>query len=303
MPVNASYIRCTLLDAKLIPYDMLIYGQFSQRATLRFVKYRKEIQQLETYGFTGFEDLKMVMFGDSITHGDNVSDSDNEGISYTDYASDIIRGSIINCGLGGSRMSQGNPDAIGLGSFASLCENIVSNDPDSWDALDDYVENTNPTWSSHVAKLKAMDWSTVQAIGILYGANDWHNSVMIGSEYNEDPLNYDGACAYSIKKLLTKYPHLQVLIFTPFYRKINSSYDSDMGNNHGFTMNDYSNSLIDHVQPEFHCPIADSGKDLGINKYNISVYAIDGTHIRTNIGQRRLGRYVAESVMRYVQPV
>ena len=303
IPANARYIRCTLLDAKLIPVAILIYGQYSEKQFTRYVAYRKELQQLETYAFTGFEDLKMVMFGDSITHGDNVSDSDNEGISYTDYASDIIRGSIINCGLGGSRMSQGNPTEIGLGSFASLCDNIVSNDPGSWDDLDAYVSNTNPTWSSHVAKLKNMDWSTVQAIGILYGANDWHNSVTVGTEYNEDPLNYDGACAYGIKKLLTKYPHLQVLIFTPFYRKINSSYDSDMANNVGLTMNDYSQTLIDHVQPEFHCPIADAGKELGINKYNIGVYAIDGTHIRTNVGQMRLGRYVAESVQRYVQPV
>lgn len=303
IPANAKYIRCTLLDAKLIPYAMLIYGQYNIRQSVRFVKYRKELQQLETYGFTGFEDLKMVMFGDSITHGDNVSDSDNEGISYTDYANDIIRGNIINCGLGGSRMSQGQPDAIGLGSFASLCENIVSNDPDSWDALDAYVSGTNPTWSSHVAKLKDMDWNSVQAIGILYGANDWHNSVLIGDSYNEDPLNYDGACAYGIKKLLTKYPHLQVLIFTPFYRKINSSYDSDMENVAGYTMSDYANSLIEHVQPAYHCPIADAGKELGINKYNIGVYAIDGTHIRTNVGQMRLGRYVAESVQRYIQPV
>lgn len=303
IPANARYIRCTLLDAKLIPVAILIYGQYSEKQFLRYVAYRKEVQQLETYAFTGFENLKMVMFGDSITHGDNVSDSDNEGISYTDYASDIIRGSIINCGLGGSRMSRGNPTEIGLGSFAALCDNIVSNDPGSWDDLDAYVSTTNPTWSSHVNKLKNMDWSTVQAIGILYGANDWHNSVTIGSEYNEDTLNYDGACAYGIKKLLTKYPHLQVLIFTPFYRKINSSYDSDMENNAGLTMNDYSSSLIDHVQPAFHCPIADAGKELGINKYNIDVYTIDGTHVRTNKGQMRLGRYVAESVKRFVQPI
>ena len=302
IPANARYIRCTLLDVKLIPYAILIYGNYDSRQNIRFVKYRKEIEQIETYGSTGLEGLKMVMFGDSITHGDAVTNDDNDGISYTNYANDIIRGNIINVGLGGSRMSQGTPDGIGLGSFASLCENIASDDPDVWDDLDSYVTNTNPTWATHVSKLKDMDWSTVQAIGILYGANDWNNGVAIGSEYNEDPLNYDGACAYGLKKILTKYPHLQVLIFTPFYRKINSTYDSDMPNQAGYTMADYGRSLLDHIPPVYHCPIVDAGNELGINKYTIDTYAADGTHIRTNVGQYRLGRFVAQSVLRFIQP-
>lgn len=302
IPSNAKYVRLTLDDPKFIPYAIAFYGNYSTVQFVRYTPYRKEPKQTQFYGFTGYENLKMVMFGDSITHGD--LGHGNDGISYVDYANDFLRGNIINVGLGGSRLSQGDPTGVGLGSFASLCENIVSDSANAWDALDAYVSSTETTWNEHVAKLKAVDWSTVQAVGLLYGANDWHNNVPIGTEYNAIPTNYDGACAYGLDLLLTKYPHLQVVIFTPFYRKVDSTHDSDMANTAGLTMNDYGHALIEHVKPHFHCPVVDSGNELGINAYTIYTYSptVDGTHPRTNVGQYRIGRYFAEAIKRYVQP-
>ena len=301
IPSKAKYFRFTLNSASVIPVAMLVYGNYNNIPAFAYAPYRHDVTQIQTYSATGFENLKMVMFGDSITHGD--LGLSNDGLSYVNYANDYLRSNIINCGLGGTRMSQGNPTAIGLGSFASLCENIVSTDADAWDALEAYATASQADWAVHINKLKTMDWSTVQAIGLLYGANDWNNNVAIGTGYNEDPLNYDGACAYGLKKLLTKYPHLQVIIFTPFYRKVSSSYDSDMENTAHHTINDYGKSLFDNVQPKFHCPVVDSGNETGINSYNIAVYTgTDGTHPRTNIGQYRLGRFFAESIMRFIQP-
>lgn len=302
IPPTAKYVRLTLEKAAYIPYAICFYGNYGTVQNVRYTPYRKQPKQLQFYGCTGFENLKMVMFGDSITHGDlGLSD---DGISYVDYANDYLRGNIINCGLGGSRMSQGSPTGVGLGSFASLCENIVSDDATAWDALDAYVESTQQDWAIHVAKLKAMDWSTVQAIGVLYGANDWNNNVPIGTGANDDPLNYDGACAYGLDLLLTKYPHLQVVVFTPFYRKIDNTRDADTPNTKGYTIFDYGKSLQENVRPVFHCPVVDSGNEVGINRYNIYVYTqlVDGTHPRTNIAQYRLGRFFAEAIKRYIQP-
>lgn len=302
IPANARYFRFTLNAVNVVPYAMLVYGNYSVAPAFAYTHYRHDIKQVQTYAATGLENLKMVMFGDSITHGD--LGLGNEGLSYINYANNYLRSNIINCGLGGSRMSQGVPTGVGLGSFASLCENIVSDDADAWDALDAYItptDSVNHDWMPHVETLKAMDWNTVQAIGILYGANDWANNVALGTEYNENPLTYDGACAYGLKKLLTKYPHLQVIIFTPFYREITDK-TADQGNSNGDTLFDYGKSLESNVRPVIHCPVVDSGNEVGMNRYNITLYAPDGTHPRANLGQYRLGRYFAESIKRYVQP-
>lgn len=302
IPSNAKYVRVTLDDSRLIPYAVAFYGNYSTVQNVRYTPYRKQPKQPQFYGYTGFENLKMVMFGDSITHGDlGLSD---DGISYVDYANDFLRGNIINVGLGGSRLSQGDPTGIGLGSFASICENITSDDPTAWNSLDAFVQSTQTDWWIHVNKLKSIDWNTVQAIGLLYGANDWNNNVPIGAETNNDPTKYDGACVYGLDLLLTKYPHLQVILFTPFYRKIDSTRDADTPNTAGYTIFDYGKALQENVRPVFHCPVVDSGNEIGINRYNIYVYTqlVDGTHPRTNIAQYRLGRYFAESIKRYIQP-
>ena len=302
IPTTAQYVRLTLERESYIPYAIAFYGNYNSVQTVRYTAYRKEPKQIQFYGYTGYENLEMVMFGDSITHGDlGLSD---DGISYVDYANDFLRGNIINVGLGGSRLSQGDPTGVGLGSFASLCENIVSEDADAWDALDTYAIASNPTWIPHINKLKDIDWNSIQAIGLLYGANDWNNSVPIGTGTNNDPTKYDGACVYGLDLLLTKYPHLQVILFTPFYRKIDATRDADTPNTAGYTLFDYGKSLQDNVRPSFHCPVVDSGNEVGMNRYNIYVYtqSVDGTHPRTNIAQYRLGRYFAESIKRYIQP-
>jgi len=302
IPSDAKYVRLSLEDSKFIPYAIAFYGNYNTVQNVRYTPYRRQPKQLQFYGCTGFENLKMVMFGDSITHGD--LGINNDGISYVDYANDILRGDIINVGLGGSRLSQGDPTGIGLGSFASLCENIVSDSANAWDDLDAFITASQSDWAVHVNKLKTMDWNSVQAIGLLYGANDWNNNVPIGAEINSDPTQYDGACVYGLDLLLTKYPHLQVIIFTPFYRKIDATKDADTPNTRGYTIYDYGKSLQDNVRPVFHCPVVDSGNEVGINRYNIYVYTqlVDGTHPRTNIAQYRLGRYFAESIKRYIQP-
>lgn len=300
IPSTAKYVRLTINKAEVIPFAILFYGEYTTQQWVRYTAYRKDVKEASVYASTGMESLKMVMFGDSITHG-LVSGSDN--ISYVDYANDMLRSNIINCGLGGSRMSQGQPDTIGLGSFASLCENITSTESTAWDALDTYASSSHTDWAGHVNALKTVDWSTVNAVGILYGANDWHNNVPVGTEYNENPLNYDGACAYGLKLLLTKYPHLQVIIFTPFFRVIDENTNSDANNSAGLNMDAYGESLK-NILPVLHCPIVDSGNELGINRYTIYSYApvFDGTHPRKVLGQRRIGKFVAEAVKRFIAP-
>lgn len=300
IPKNAKYVRLTIANTAMLPYAVLFYGQYNGQRWVRYRNYRKEITEESVYAATGMESLKMVMFGDSITQG--VTATNDGDISYVEFANDYLRSNIINVGLGGTRMSQGSPDTVGLASFASLCENITSDDATAWDDLDTYAAATHEDWVPHITALKAVDWDSVQAVGILYGANDWHNSVTVGTEYNEDPTKYDGACAYGLKLLLTKYPHLQVIIFTPFFRVAEDD-NSDEPNSAGLNMDDYGESLK-NVQTVFHCPVVDAGNGMGINRYTIYTYTSesDGTHPRKVIALERIGRFVAESIKRFIQP-
>lgn len=300
IPENAKYVRLTANTDSVRKYAVLFYGNYDSQQWVRYRGYRKEIVQDSIYASTGMESLQMVMFGDSITYGQG--DANLTPICYCDFANDYLRSNIVSVGLGGSRMSQGNPTAIGLGSFASLCEDIVSTDANAWDDLDAYAAANHADWVSQITKIKNTNWNTVQAIGIWYGANDWHNSVPTGTGYNEDPTKYDGACAYGLKLLLSKYPHLQVIVFTPLFR-VDGDDNSDSANSAGLNMDDYGASL-QNIRPVFHCPIVNAGNEMGINRYTIYSYTAtnDGTHPRKLLGLERIGRFFAEAVKRYIQP-
>ena len=303
IPENARYIRVTLNSEEQYPLARLIYGNYSSQPIVRICDYHKRLSDIYAEANTGMEQFNMVMFGDSITHG-SLSAGD-EGISYVDYANDYLHSNIINVGFGGTRMTYPTIEGTSLFCFRNLIDCIVSDSKDAWDALDAYASSNNTSYLPHLNTLKAIDWSKVHAIGLLYGANDFTSNTPVGSSYNEDVLNYDGACASALKKLLTKYPHLQVILFGPFDRMLDPSNPTTMTdttpNSAGLLMSDYANSL-ENVVKKFHCPLIKTGELFGINAQTILTYAPDGTHPRANIAQKRLGWLFAQAVKNNLAP-
>lgn len=301
IPSNAAYIRVTITSINEYPMARLIYGNYDTQPVVRIVDYSKRQQSPYEIPNTGFEGFKMVMFGDSITHGSLTVG--NDGVSYVDYANDYLHSDIVNVGFGGTRMTY-TLSGAGLFCFYNLIDCIVSDNANAWDALDVYVQENN-TYAPHLAKLKTINWESVDAIGLMYGANDFTSNTPVGSAYNEDVNNYDGACAYALKKLLTKYPHLQILILAPFDRELtlgDSTTMTDVSpNTLGLYMSDYAESLK-NVQSRFHCPIIETGKLFGINAQTILMYAPDGTHPRANIAQKRIGWLFAQAVRTNLAP-
>lgn len=299
IPAGAKYIRVTFADEDLAPYAVLIYGNYVAIPIVRYVSHRLTPENIDVRTNTGFEIFKMVMFGDSITHGDQYIDHD--GVSYVDYANDILHSNIINVGFGGSRMSHyGASGGTVYFSFDKLCDAIVSGDWTDQEA----ALSTETTYDLHLAKLEAVNWDEVNAIGLLYGANDWNSSTPVSNAFELNPSTFNGACAYGLDKLLTKYPHLQVIIFTPMFRETtlsDPSTSSDNPNGAGLTMADYGDSLK-IVQDVFHCELTDSGRCFGMNKYNIHLYTMDGTHPRTNMAQHRLGYLFAQAIKQWISP-
>jgi len=303
IPENARYIRVTIDPESLYPFARLIYGNFNTQPIVRICDYHKRLRDIYAEANTGFESFKMVMFGDSITHG-SLSVGD-DGVSYVDYANDYLHSDILNVGFGGTRMTYPLTGA-GLFCFYNLIDCIVSEDANAWADLIDYATNENTTYLPHLNALMAVDWAKINAIGLMYGANDYASNTPVGDSYNEDTANYDGACAYALKKLLTKYPHLQVLIMTPFDREMTvgdaATMTDVMANSAGLLMSDYAKSL-DNVQSRFHCPVIDTGKLFGINAQTILTYAPDGTHPRANVAQKRLGWLFAQAVRNNISPI
>lgn len=302
IPENAKYIRLCLLLASSAKYARLIYGNYSTRPILRQVAYNTRQNKYYKEPNTGYEDFKMVMFGDSITHGD--LGAGDQGISYVDYMGDYLHADIVNVGFGGTRMTY-TLNGAGLFCFYHLCECIASDDSSIWDALDNYAE-TEQTYQPHLATLKAIDWESVDAIGLMYGANDFTSNTPVGSAYNEDISNYDGACAYGLSVLLNKYPHLQVIVFAPFYREMTLG-DPTTGtdttpNAIGLYMRDYGEALK-NIQPRLHVPVIQSDSLFNVNRYSIKLLSWDGTHPRTDLANKRLGHLFANMVKTYISPV
>lgn len=299
IPTNAKFVRVTIATIDLVKSAMLIYGNYESIPLVRYVEHRRVPTDIDIRENTGFENFTMVMFGDSITHGDQYIG--HNGVSYVDYVNDNLHSNIINVGFGGTRMSHyGASGGTAYFSFDALCDAIVSGD---WTNQDSAI-STETTYDLHLATLKAIDWNTVNAIGILYGANDWHSDTPVSNSFELNSGTYNGACAYGLDKLLTVYPHLQVIVFTPMFRETtlgDPATSSDVANGAGLTMADYGDSLK-IVQDVFHCPVVDSGRKFGMNKYNIHLYTMDGTHPRTNMAQRRLGYLFTQAIAENISP-
>ena len=294
IPINAAFVRIT---ASTIYRDFarLIYGNYNETIKSRQVDYRLTLQDTFKFSPTGYERLKMVAFGDSLTHGrfDGVTGKPQE--SWPDYANDELRSNIINCGFGGTRMT-GNS----LFCFYKLCETIVSEDADKWDDYDAYVVD-NPDFAYNLNTLKNIDWATVDAISVWYGANDYPSNIPIGQSYNEDESTFDGACIKGIKMLLQKYPHLQVLVLSPIWGIRGGKNVDYETNTEGLTMPDYVNA-IKRVSERLHIPVVDMYHTFQFNDINKLVYSSDETHIRSNAGFKRLAHTIVEQIKLYIVP-
>lgn len=294
IPINAAFVRIT---ASTIYRDFarLIYGNYNETISSRQVDYRLTLQDTFKFSPTGYERLKMVAFGDSLTHGrfDGVTGKPRE--SWPDYANDELRSNIINCGFGGTRMT-GNS----LFCFYKLCETIVSEDADKWDDYDAYVVD-NPEFAYNLNILKNIDWATVDAISVWYGANDYPSNIPIGQSYNEDESTFDGACIKGIKMLLQKYPHLQVLVLSPIWGIRGGKNVDYETNTEGLTMPDYVNA-IKRVSERLHIPVVDMYHTFQFNDINKLVYSSDATHIRSNAGFKRLAHTIVEQIKLYIVP-
>lgn len=129
--------------------------------------------------------------------------------------------------------------------------------------------------------LDALDMSTVDAITIFAGTNDWHNSVTL--------QNIKDAIDSIVETLLTAYPKLTIYFFTPIVRFEGnnlSNWSDTWQNNAGLTIPQYVDAIME--QAKVNCvPVCDLYHSMGWTRYNVTQYipVNDGTHPRNGFGE------------------
>ena len=242
----------------------------------------------------------VVCFSDSITG--NYRSGDNYP-----YQIEQKTGALVyDVGFGGCKMELANDSNAYTNPFSmvSLADAIVSESANKWDEQD---ENASSFAASGMVLarlniLKNINFANVDIVTIAYGTN----GIGLPLENENDPLDtysYAGATRYAIKTLLTKYPHLRIVLLTPIYRWYSAT--SDDGDTHqisGQTLLDRVNKLLE-VGAEIKIPTIDLYHTLGINKYNYTGYfgdddeTADGTHINS-FGREQMGLRIAGELNR-----
>lgn len=225
----------------------------------------------------------IVCFGDSIV---------GNAVSPYDYPSIIAKqtgANVINAGFGGCRMSAHPTAGYNAFSMYKLADAIISG---TWTEQEtSTAEISNKT--EHLTALKAVDWNKVDIITIGYGTNDINAAVTVDSTSNTiDTNTYLGAFRYSVQKILTTYPKIQIVALTPIYRYwTDESKDSD--DKKAYT---YGDKLI-QCASDYKLLAFDLYRTTGINKYTKNTFLqSDGTH-PTNAGLQVIADTVAAKLI------
>ncbi len=204
-----------------------------------------------------------------------------------------------NMGFGGCRMSVHPTNGYAAFSMWALAKAIVEND---WTTQDAQASSGSSYFSEHLATLKGIDFNSVDAVVIHYGANDFTGAVTIDDASNLTDYNtFCGAFRYSIERLLTAYPHLRIFVSVPAFRiwkatdgTVSSTTDT-YTNSIGKKMIDYIDALKNAAK-EYNLPVIDSYYGLGINKINVLNFLADEAHHNVD-GRKRFGGYIGSRII------
>lgn len=232
---------------------------------------------------------KLVCFGDSITAFSNYPFRIKDRLGFKDA---------VNVGFGGERMGQhsdANHDKFSMYQLAAAIQaNDFSAQTAAAAALLGYPEPVDHT--AALARLTAINWNDVSTVTIAYGTNDFGGSLPIGTSADTTGATFRGAIKLAIEKLLTAYPHLELVMVTPMWRQRQASGDNKDATNFPNSSGDF---LIEYVDAEldqaalYQIPALDNYRNCGINLQTYAVYLDDGLHARTEPGNELLAKRIS----------
>ena len=267
---------------------------------------------------------KIVCLGDSITE---IVNSDYK--HYSDYIAERTGATMINCGFGGTQLRQRLAPVADFDSLPesteaeiatksryayatidiiNLVKAITSNNFTEQTKAVNWLANHGDDNRAILARLVAVDWTTVDGVTVCAGTNDWpSNNPTLGQTGSTD-INYTlGAVNEIIRLLLSTYKQLKLYWFTPIVRWID--YAGGTGdaakwsdvleyNQENGTLRYFAAAIENEVKLN-HVPVCDLYNTLGWNKSNFSKYfpANDGTHPKTIDGLSFLGKKIGAFIL------
>lgn len=252
------------------------------------------------YGIiTGSGDSSKPMYGKTIVcFGDSLFGMYRGDTSAPAYIQEITGATVHNVGFGGCRMSVHPSSGYAEFCMWALAKAIAEND---WTSQDSAASSGSDYFPDQLALLESIDFSSVDAVVIHYGTNDFGGSVAIGSDSSSsDYTTLCGALRYSIEKLLGSYPELRIYISLPVFRFWTGSdgtvtYSDTYKNSQSNTLVEVVNAIAD-VAKEYNLPVIDCYRGLGINKANASTFLLDGTH-HNEVGRKRFGNFIGSQIV------
>ena len=227
-----------------------------------------------------------VVFGDSIIG--MVRDS----TSVTSFAEHYSGQKFYNIGFGGCRMSIHPTSGYAAFSMWAIADAITSRD---FSAQDAQATSGEDYFQEQLNKLKSIDFSEVNYIIIHYGTNDFSGNVTIKNNENEEDTNtLCGALRYSLNKIQSTFKNIKIFISVPIFRMWDMIGADTYENSNGNKLTDFVESLIE-IAEEYHLPVINGYKNLGINLKNGSYFLTDGTHL-SNSGRKNFGQYISNNV-------
>ena len=225
---------------------------------------------------------KIVVFGDSLIG------MTRDQTSVTAYAAEYTGAKVYNVGFGGCRMAKHPSNGYAAFSMWALADAVATG---NYAAQDAQAPSGQDYFANQLDVLKSIDFTTVDAIVIHYGTNDFAANVPLDDSANLFSTDtVCGALRYSIKKLLTAYPKIKIFVSLPLYRTWGGEGAETYNNTLEKTLPEYD-SAMKTVAEDHNLPTIDGYKRLGVNSINSSAYLSDGTHLN-DFGRRQFGELI-----------
>lgn len=235
---------------------------------------------------------KCVCFGDSIT---GASSDKTDYPSMMEHNSDMI---CYNVGFSGSRLTDHASSIYRPFSLNRLIDAVVSKDFSSQEAN---AESCGGLYPEHLSVLKSIDFSKVDFVTVFFGTNDWYSDTPLKSiddtnSTNKHHTNVEDALIYSIKTLLNNYPHLRIVVISPYWRAVENGKDSDIeSNGKGDYLSEFADYIKEISEKVLHLPTINLYRNSGVNVITNRYYTYDGTH-PTETMKRIISKKIIEKI-------
>ena len=300
--VKVSYAFGTVLEFT-VPDDVVYFG-ISCSSTLSDANMKKQkiwrttMSDAEYNALPSRIDTLKALYGKTIVgFGDSIFGYVRDDTSVLSNVANVTGATVHNVGYGGCRMATHPTNGYSAFSMYKLADAVTSG---VWTDQDNEVSSGASYFPEQLALLKSIDFNDVDIVIIHYGTNDYTagNGVVIDNANNRYDCNtFIGAFRYSVEKLLTTYPHLQIYVSLPTYCEYSTGepYPEDHTNTLGKYVREYVDALR-NAATEYNLSVIDCFYGLGINKFNVSTLTIDGAH-HNDKGRKRLGEFIAGYLM------